>query len=119
MPSDSDERKSQPIDGRLDRLLREYRESVPDSEPSAWFMPRLWERIEKQQSVASSLNRLAPLYAMAAAVLCVVLGVALLALRPATSVAAERSYVEALADDESGDAPEYARVVLVEGQSER
>jgi len=119
MPGNSDERNNRPIDGRLDGLLKEYRGAIPDPEPSALFMPRLWERIEKQQSVTLGLSRLAPLYATAAAVLCLVLGVALLALRPATSVAAERSYVEALADDESGEAPEYARVVLVEGQGER
>ena len=38
-------------DQRLDALFRAYREACPAPEPSANFMPNLWQRIEARQTL--------------------------------------------------------------------
>jgi hypothetical protein len=51
----------------LDQLLAAYRDGLPVVEPSAEFMPRLWERIESRQSGSRQLWRWANSLAAAAA----------------------------------------------------
>src|SRR5215813_7136671 len=36
-------------DEKLNRLFAEYRETVTDPEPSPYFMPKLWQRIEARR----------------------------------------------------------------------
>src|SRR5262245_36278777 len=43
------------MNDKLDALWAEYREACPDPEPSANFMPRLWERIEARRVATASL----------------------------------------------------------------
>jgi hypothetical protein len=42
---------------KLDRFWSEYRDACPDPEPSAEFMPRLWQRIEEQSSAMTMVFR--------------------------------------------------------------
>lgn len=44
-------------DDQLDRMWAEYREAVPDQEPSTDFMPRLWKRIEARRTEPLSVFR--------------------------------------------------------------
>src|SRR6185436_3487148 len=44
---------------RLDALLRAYARACPAPEPSANFMPNLWQRIESRQSFTFSFHRMA------------------------------------------------------------
>lgn len=44
------ERNEAENDAELDRLFASYREACPVPEPTANFMPRLWERIDGNQN---------------------------------------------------------------------
>jgi len=63
------------VDERLDALLRAYGEACPTPEPSANFMPNLWQRIESRQSFTFSFQRMANAFVTAAVALSIVLGV--------------------------------------------
>jgi hypothetical protein len=45
------------MDDKLDALWAEYREACPDPEPSANFVPEVWQRIEARRRATSSLLR--------------------------------------------------------------
>jgi hypothetical protein len=61
---------------KLDNLWSEYRAVCPDPEPSAEFMPRLWQRIEEQRSaMALIFRRLAQVCVGAAVVLTILMAV--------------------------------------------
>jgi len=63
------------LERRLDRLLALYREATPDPEPSADFMPKLWEQIEERKEVAARCRKWAQVFVAAAAALCLIFGV--------------------------------------------
>ena len=91
-------------DERLDALFREFAQACPDRDPSANFMPKLWQQIEARQTYTFSFRRMANALVTAAVALSLVLG-AYMAL-PRTSVYAGQSYIEALADANALDAPD-------------
>jgi hypothetical protein len=64
---------SEQLPGELQVLLRNYRESLPDPEPSAKFMPELWARIESRRKTTYSFGRLARGFVTAAAGLCLLI----------------------------------------------
>src|ERR1044072_2807720 len=93
-------------DERLDALFRAYAKACPDREPSANFMPNLWQRIEARQNNAFfSFRRMANALVTAAVALSIALGVYMSMPNPYNY---SQSYIEALAEAKTLDAPEIA-----------
>jgi len=53
-------------ENELDRIFADYREAIPDPEPSAAFMPRLWEAIEARRAFRVRFGRLSRVFVTAA-----------------------------------------------------
>lgn len=81
---------------RLNALFRAYRAACPEPEPSANFMPQLWQRIEGRQTFSFFLGRMASGFVTAAVALTLVMAVYLYFPSPSSAFYSE-SYVEALA----------------------
>jgi hypothetical protein len=98
------------LETRLDSLFAAYRGSIPDPEPGAGFMPRVWRGIETRRSIPTSLRHLAQSFITAAAAICLLLSV--LFLRPAaqSSVFTTASYVDVLASDPAPEQLAYAEI---------
>lgn len=90
---------------QLDALFRAFAGACPDRDPSANFMPNLWQRIEARQTYAFSFRRMANAIATAAVALSIALGV-YMAIPRATGTAGSQSYIEALAEANAIDAPD-------------
>jgi len=86
-------------DGRLDVLFRAYRDACPDLEPSADFMPRLWQKIEARQGVSLVFGHLARNLATAALALSTLLGLAVTISGSRVAQLPSESYAEVLADE--------------------
>lgn len=92
---------------RLQHLMARYREACPGVEPSANFMPRLWERIDARRGLSWRLRRYARVIATAAATLC--FAFALVQLAPLTvNPMYERTYLEALEADHTPEVMAFA-----------
>lgn len=91
-------------DEQLDALFRAYQAACPDRDPSANFMPGVWQRIEARQKFAFSFTRMANGFVTAAVALTIVLGVYMS--WPHTQAMAPVTYLEALADANTLDTPE-------------
>lgn len=66
------------LDNReLDNLWTEYRAALPDPEASANFMPGLWRKIEARQSFVMRLKKMTQVFVVAAAAICLLLGILL------------------------------------------
>jgi hypothetical protein len=93
--------------------FRQYRDSHPDPDASAAFMPVLWQKIEARRRTAGSfavLRRLAQTFAGVAVTAALVLGVFVIPMvqdRQHT----QSSYAEVVANDESQN--EVAKVFTV------
>jgi hypothetical protein len=97
-------------DSRLDELFRSYRASCPELEPSAEFMPGVWNRIEARRGFSYSFQQLARAAMAACAALCLLLLVLNLAVAPQSHVAAA-SYTDALLADHSAEKTYYTEAV--------
>lgn len=86
-------------EARLDRLFEVYRAACPDVEPSAGFMPQLWQKIEARQSVSLVFGRLARNLATAGLALSVLLGLAVSFSGSRSTQLPSESYAEVLADE--------------------
>src|SRR6476620_1565519 len=100
----------QPIHGssddeRLDALFREFAMVCPDREPSANFMPKLWQQIEARQTNTFSFRRMANALVTAAVAFSIVLG-AYMSIPRTTAGYMPQTYIEALADANALDAPD-------------
>ena len=97
---------------RLDTLFAAYRDACPDPEPSANFMPQLWQKIEAREQTSTIFGRLARNLVTAALALSVVLGLAV----SLSSMAAlpSESYVEVLAEDQARESLDYFEPVHIE-----
>jgi anti-sigma-K factor RskA len=104
------------VGGKLDPLWAEYREACPDVEPSAQFMPQLWQRIEARRSaVASSWFRLwAEVWLVASVTLAIVMGAILIPRFQSNPPAYLASYVDVLAAADSAN----DSVMLPSGETE-
>ena len=107
----------QPIHGsgddeRLDALFREFASACPDREPSANFMPRLWQQIEARQTYTFSFRRMANALVTAAVALSIVLG-AYMSI-PRTNGYSSQSYIEALAEANALDTPDIVGPVQLD-----
>ncbi len=89
------------LDDQLQRLFVAYRRACPDVEPSATFMPDLWERIESRRRFALEFRRWARGLITAAAAACLVL--ASFVYTPASSEPTfySATYLETLQEDQS------------------
>jgi len=92
-------------DERLDALLRAYRAACPDRDANANFMPELWQRIESRQTFTFSFRRMANGFVTAALALTVALAV-FMAIPQKSAPTSPVSYLQALADANTVDAPE-------------
>lgn len=99
------------LDRKLDALFVAYRAACPDVEPSANFMPNLWQKIEAKQSVPFAMRRFAQMFVSAAAALCLLMTA--MTFVPAASQAPAHlmSYVEALDAEQPMETMAYADVV--------
>jgi len=88
---------------KLNALFQAYKAACPDRDPSANFMPMLWQRIEARQSYSFSFLRMASGFVTAALALSIALGVYMSIPRSNTSSYYSQSYVEAVADANSSD----------------
>ena len=98
----------------LDALFRAYREACPDPEPSAGFMPEIWQRIEERQRSLFFLGRWARAFATAAAVLCLGMAAYLYIPHGRNTMLYVESYVEALAAGHAQDSPDFTEPTLDE-----
>ena len=101
------------VDERLDALLRAYREACPTPEPSANFMPDLCQRIESRQRFTFSFQHMASAFVTAAVALTIVLGV-YMSIPRSNPASYSQSYLEALADANTLDTPDYVSPVRLE-----
>lgn len=96
--------KEVPINGErdLNHLFAAYKDALPEVQPSAQFMPQLWDRIDGQQSWRSQLWRWANSLAAAAAMAS--LFMAMLQMLPRTSPSFyAATYLETLANQHDTD----------------
>jgi len=84
---------------KLDALWAEYRQALPDPEPSASFMPGLWQRIEARRSAnVKMLRRIAQVCVGATLALTVLMGVVLIPQLDKANVY-NSTYVDVIAAD--------------------
>jgi len=96
-------------DERLENVFRAFREACPAPEPSANFMPELWQKIEARQNLTFSFGRMASAFVTAALALSLGLGI-YLAMPGANTGYFSQSYVEVLGTtDEPSDFLEPVR----------
>jgi hypothetical protein len=93
-----------PMEDKLDSLWGEYREAIPDPEPSAQFMPQLWQRIDASRNVMASrlLRRWAEVWLLATVALAVAMG-AFLIPRLQVPPASQASYLDVLSAADSAN----------------
>lgn len=96
-------------DERLDALFEAYRRACPTPEPSANFMPNLWQRIESRQTVTFTFRRMANAFVTAAVALSIALGVYMAIPRSQANV--PTSYLEVLAESRPVDTPDFVAPV--------
>jgi len=102
------------LEAELSQLFTRYRETLPDPEPSAEFMPRLWRRIEAHQGSARDLTRLAQGFVTAAALVSLVIGIFLSLPQGRPSAFYTNTYLEILAADQSRDGQGDLEIVRAE-----
>ncbi len=94
------------MDDKLDGLWAEYRSAFPDPEPSADFMPKLWEKIEARRVDPISVFRhFAKICLMGTAALVLIFAISISRLKvdPVAS-----NYVDALDAEHASDYVEVA-----------
>src|SRR5882724_7245266 len=77
-------------------LLSQYRESLPDLEPRANFMPELWEGIESRRRLSLSLGRIAKGFVTAAAALCLLMSALFVVPQKSPSPISSVNYLDVL-----------------------
>jgi hypothetical protein len=106
-------------EARLDRLFEAYRAACPDVEPSAGFMPQLWQKIEARQGVSLVFGRLARNLATAALALSLLLGLAVSISGSHGSQLPSESYAEVLADEHYNASLDFEPVRLAPAAEQR
>ena len=91
-------------EAHLDALLRAYAEACPAPEPSANFMPQLWQRIEARQRYSFFFGRIARGFVTAAVAVTLAMAVYLSMPRTRTSAFYSGTYIDALAASHPADA---------------
>lgn len=88
------------LERRFDEMLGSYREAVPDPEPSAAFMPKLWQKIDARQNYLLEWKRWTQGF-LAGAVAASVLFVVLQVLPKGSADFYTATYLETLAEDQA------------------
>ena len=101
---------------KLDALLRAFA-ACPIPEPSANFMPVLWQKIEARQTFTFSFLRMANAFAAAAVALTLALGVYMYMPRSTPSAVPAQTYLDVLADAHPLVAPELVSPARLEYES--
>lgn len=99
-------------DQQLDALFRAYDQACGSPEAGANFMPDLWTRIESRQRFTFSFRRMATAVATAAVALSLALGVYMSIPLPESDY--NQTYIEALANFNSVDAPDIVGPVQMD-----
>src|SRR5215831_7646347 len=89
---------------RLNSLFRAYKDACVAPEPSANFMPQLWQRIESRQTFSFFFGRVARGFVTAA--VAVTLAMAFYLAVPRNAGAYSSTYVEVLAASHNTDSPD-------------
>ena len=101
-------------DERLDALFAAYRRACPTPEPSANFMPNLWQRIEARQAQTFSFRRMANGFVTAAVALSIALGCVYMVMPRTTVSTSAESYLEVLAESKPIDTPDFVTPVRLD-----
>ena len=97
-------------DSGLNNLFQRYRSACPDVEPSANFMPGIWQRIESRHSFRFVFQQLARgLMAGSAALVLLLLLLNLISNQPARLTAP--SYVDALLAEHTAEKTYYTEAI--------
>lgn len=99
-------------ESRLDALFQSYRDACPDVEPSAGFMPGLWQQIESRSGFWFVFQRFARTGMSACAALCLLL----LVLNFSSAIQNSRpteTYTDALLADHSAENTYYTEAIPV------
>lgn len=105
--SSHDEMPDGATEKRLLTLFAAYRDACPDPEPNPDFMPRLWQRIDANRSIAFRFKRVAQGIITAAAAAALAMGAYLAVPQPPTPP----SYLELLAAGQPPDNIADAEIV--------
>src|SRR5215472_5225650 len=100
---------------KLDALFRAFA-ACPTPEPSANFMPTLWQKIEARQTFTFSFSRMANAFAAAAVALTLALSVYMYVPKPNAPVPSQ-TYLDALAEAQPLVAPELVSPARLEYES--
>jgi hypothetical protein len=100
---------------KLDALFRAFAQ-CPTPDPSANFMPTLWQKIEARQTFTFSFRRIAHAFAAAAAALTVALSIYMYVPRTNAPVPSQ-TYLDVLADAHPLAAPELVSPARLEYES--
>jgi hypothetical protein len=82
----------------LNALMAQYRDLLPDFDPSAEFMPKLWQRIEARRSFTLRMKRLTQVFVATAAALCLLMTGALVLPSSTPGLEPHGTYVDVLAE---------------------
>jgi hypothetical protein len=87
-----------PEESRLDDLFTAYRESCPEPDPSANFMPQMWARIEVREASTNWFGSMAKALVTAALAASVILGLLMSSMNQ-SSAFYNGTFVDALVRD--------------------
>ncbi len=93
-----EQNKSDLETGELDHLFAGYRAALPDPEASVNFMPELWRKIESRKFFVLRLRKLSQVFVVAAAAICLLLGIVLQVPTSTNTQQLSGNYVDVLAD---------------------
>lgn len=90
----------------LEQLFSQYRDSLPDPEPSAAFTPGVWRKIEARRPPVRLVRRMTEAFVALAAAVTILIGTFLIP-RIQTSPVYSASYIDVLADEHNNDTLDY------------
>jgi hypothetical protein len=119
MDMDHQNHQAESDDARLDTILQAYRASCPDFEPSAEFMPHLWQKIEARQGMSTVFGRWARNLATAALAFSTLLGLAVSLSGSRVSQLPSESYIEVLAEEHDNASLDFEPVRTMPAAEQR
>jgi hypothetical protein len=99
---------------RLDALFQTYRKACPDPEPSANFMPQLWQKIEARERTSTVFVRLARNLLTAALALSSIMALMVTVSHSRATSLPSDTYVEVLEEDHARQNLDYFEPVRVD-----
>ena len=94
----------------LTALIAQYREALPDPDPSAEFMPKLWNRIDARRSFTFRIRRLTQIFVAGAAAMCLAM-TGLMALPSNHRQEIHSTYIDVLAEAQPPESLAAAGIV--------